>query len=536
MNVAQAPSFQGPLSLSALLANLSLSNCPPAASLPEIILCEGVSALRSALATAPSGILLVSPDRHALIQTVLICVPAAAIHPCTQPSPPQVSDFVLCLADVDAPCKQVEALVKGIFTRKAPHPILALASSATEVPPSLLRAGRLEKVVRLSGPSFDTRRKAWDWLLEHFAKNDQGFKYSRNASRELAQITPGCGLQDFAHIVYAILGNSERKRKNLTIDDIWDIVCNHRPLQGNAELDFVVGGGMNTSEGYSEQDWNAIGGYSATKELLQRLVEWPVRHRATFKRLGVEPSSGVLLHGAGGCGKTMLAVAFLKRLQHANWLHVSAPDLFSKYLGESEARVRQLFARARGLQPCVVFLDEVDTVGGWRGREDGTGVEKRVLGTLLTEMDGIEGGHVFVLACARSLDIIDPALLRPGRLDHLIEVGAPTFEDRIEVLRKALEEVPIGNEICEVPLSTNTRREEIITRVAGQTDKMTGADIKAICREAAMLAVGASDNVNRVLAEHFELAIKRVSDNRSSKNSKLITSSREIPTPESSRV
>lgn len=522
MSAAQAPSLQRPLSPSALLANLSLSDPQSVTPLPKVILREGVNAVRSALATAPSGVLLVSPDRHALIQTVLICSPTATIHPCTQLSLPQTFDSTLCLADVDAPCKQVEGLVKGIFTRRTAHPILALASSVTEVPSSLLRAGRLEKVIRLSGPSFDTRRKVWDWLLLHFAANNQGFEYSEDVSEKLAQITPGYSLHDFAHIVYTVLGNSERTQKSLTTDDIWEIVCNHRPLEGNAEFEFVVGGGMNTLEGYSERDWNSIGGYAVIKELLQRLVEWPVQYRATFKRLGVEPSRGILLHGAGGCGKTMLAVAFLKRLQHANWLHVSAPDLFSKYLGESEARVRQLFARARGLQPCVIFLDELDTVGGWREREDGTGVEKRVLGTLLTEMDGIEGGHVFVLGCARSLDLIDPALLRPGRLDHLIEVARPTFDDRKEILTKVLEDVPIGGKICEVTLSTRSRREEIITRIAKQTDRMTGADIKAICREAVMLAIGASNDVSAVLAEHFELATRRVSDNRGNENRKSL--------------
>lgn len=506
-----------PSSPSTLLANLSLSD-PPTEQLHEILLRESVAILQNALATTSSGILLISPDRRALLLTVLICIPTATIHPCTQPNTPQVSESILCLADVDAPSKQVEALLKGIFTRGTKHPIIALASSLAAVPPSLLRAGRFEKVVRLSAPSFEIRLKAWDWLLRYFFTGSQGSEFLEE-SRELTQITPGYGLRDFTRVVHAILESREQMGKDLEMDGIRETVRNLRPSEGSTELEFVVGDGMNTLDGYSDRDWDAIGGYAATKELLQRLVEWPVRHRVTFTRLGVDPPRGVLLHGSGGCGKTMLAVAFLRRLQHANWLHVSAPDLFSKYLGESEARVRMLFAKAKDLQPCVVFLDELDTVGGWRGREDDTGVEKRVLGTLLTEMDGVEGGQVFVLACARVLNLIDPALLRPGRLDHLVEVGKPTFEDRKEILRKATEGVPIGSDV-DVPLhDMKNERDDIMTRIAQQTAGMTGADLRAICREAAMLSMEVSDDVDIVLAQHFEFATKRVSCNRSKENS-----------------
>ncbi|KAI8927266.1 P-loop containing nucleoside triphosphate hydrolase protein [Entophlyctis helioformis] len=186
--------------------------------------------------------------------------------------------------------------------------------------------------------------------------------------------------------------------------------------------------------------WSRLGGYAKIKAKLSQLVSWPHQHPDVFARLGVKPAAGILLYGPTGCGKTMLVHATASEFQHELSTDASgcSNEIFSKYLGESEANIRALFAAARQLTPCIVFIDELDAIASRREwTEDGSGgVNERVLSTLLNEMDGVqERQGVVVMACTNRPEKLDDALLRPGRLDCHVHVGLPSESERQEILR-----------------------------------------------------------------------------------------------------
>lgn len=485
------------------LEKLTLADAP-ASSAQTILLAESVSTLSDALASSPSGLLLTGADRATRRQIVAVALPSITFVSCNQlgtdlPAEQPSGTPSTCLDDLDSPA--AEGFAKGLFTRRVGATTLALAADKRRVPASLLRAGRLEKVVHVVPPSRATREKAWGNILAGLRTIDGSVKGDEEKPRELADWSPGFGVTDFRLVLFNFLARCEGVPAGYAV--LKEVVAAHKPVTASGELDFVDASatiaGMDAAG-----DWGGIGGYCDVKETLIRLCEWPVRHAATFARLGVSPPRGVLLHGPRGCGKTRLALAFLKRLRHANWMHVNAPDVFSKYLGESEARVRALFERARNLAPCVVFIDELDAIGSDRtpgGDAGGTGVERRVLGSLLTELDGVTGGDVFVLACASEIGSIDPALLRPGRLDHLVEVGRPDLHDREEILRELLRNVPVGEPSREG--GDEAVKGEVIRRVAAAAAGMTGADLEALCREAAMVTMEQAEDPSFVEVDHF---------------------------------
>ncbi|RKO93158.1 P-loop containing nucleoside triphosphate hydrolase protein, partial [Blyttiomyces helicus] len=224
--------------------------------------------------------------------------------------------------------------------------------------------------------------------------------------------------------------------------------------------------------------WEDVGGYEQVKSRLIRLSTWPLEHPEAYNRLGVKPPSGILLYGPSGCGKTMLVHALVSG-SSMNFISVKGHEIFSKYLGESEASVRRLFAAARRLAPCLLFLDEVDTVGTRREwTDDGaTGVNERVLSTLLNEMDGVqERTGVLVVACTNRPDKIDDALLRPGRLDHHIYVPLPTYLDRRAIVEALARDRPDGRAGARLDPDVDPGR------VAGRTEGFTGADLAVLAR------------------------------------------------------
>merc|ERR1719181_407346 len=182
--------------------------------------------------------------------------------------------------------------------------------------------------------------------------------------------------------------------------------------------------------------WNDIGGLENVKRELQEVVQYPVEHPEKFEKFGMSPSKGVLFYGPPGCGKTLLAKAIANECQ-ANFISVTGPELLTMWFGESEANVRDIFEKARGSAPCVLFFDELDSIAGQRGGSsgDGGGAADRVINQILTEIDGVGSKkNVFVIGATNRPDIIDPALMRPGRLDQLIYIPMPDYESRLSVL------------------------------------------------------------------------------------------------------
>ncbi len=227
--------------------------------------------------------------------------------------------------------------------------------------------------------------------------------------------------------------------------------------------------------------WDDIGGLESIKQELREAVEWPLKYPKAFQRLGIEPPRGILLYGPPGTGKTLLAKAVANE-SRANFIGIRGPEVLNKWVGESEKRVREIFRKARQAAPTVIFIDEIDAIAPARGME-GDRVTDRLINQLLTEMDGIErNSGVIVIGATNRPDILDPALLRPGRFDRLILVPAPDEKARLEILKVHTRRVPLAEDV-------NLRE------LAKRTEGYSGADIEALVREAALTAM------RRVMAE-----------------------------------
>ncbi|XP_073305670.1 calmodulin-interacting protein 111 isoform X1 [Primulina huaijiensis] len=244
--------------------------------------------------------------------------------------------------------------------------------------------------------------------------------------------------------------------------------------------------------------WEDVGGQMEVKMQLMEAVEWPQKHKDAFKRIGTRPPTGILLFGPPGCSKTLLARAVASEAG-LNFLAVKGPELFSKWVGESEKAVRSLFAKARANAPSIIFFDEIDGLAIIRGKEsDGVSVGDRVMSQLLVELDGLQQrGSVTVIAATNRPDKIDPALLRPGRFDRLLFVGPPNKKDREDIFRVHLRRMPCSSDVC-------------ISELSLLTEGCTGADISLICREAAMTAIEENLLASEITMEHLKAGINQV--------------------------
>lgn len=245
-------------------------------------------------------------------------------------------------------------------------------------------------------------------------------------------------------------------------------------------------------------NWEDVGGQSEVKNQLMEAVEWPQKHQDAFKRIGTRPPTGVLMFGPPGCSKTLLARAVASEAG-LNFLAVKGPELFSKWVGESEKAVRSLFAKARANAPSIIFFDEIDGLAVIRGKEsDGVSVSDRVMSQLLVELDGLhQRVDVTVIAATNRPDKIDPALLRPGRFDRLLYVGPPNRTDREEIFHIHLRKIPCSSDIS-------------IKELSSLTEGFTGADISLVCREAAVAAIEECLDASEITMKHLKTAIEQV--------------------------
>jgi len=250
-------------------------------------------------------------------------------------------------------------------------------------------------------------------------------------------------------------------------------------------------------------------------------VSYPVEHADKFAKFGMKPSKGTLFYGPPGCGKTLLAKAIANECQ-ANFISIKGPELLTMWFGESEANVRDVFEKARAAAPCVLFFDELDSIASARGGSsgDGGGAADRVINQILTEIDGVSAKkNVFIIGATNRPDIIDPALLRPGRLDQLVYIPMPDLGSRMAILKSCLRKSPVHPDVN-------------LQYIAQHTEKFTGADLTEICQRAAKLAiresisreaererlrlesgggmedVEAEDPVPMIMPTHFEEAVR----------------------------
>ncbi|MEK6972558.1 MAG: CDC48 family AAA ATPase [archaeon] len=268
--------------------------------------------------------------------------------------------------------------------------------------------------------------------------------------------------------------------------------------------------------------WSDIGGLEETKQKLIEAIEWPLKHPEDFKKAGIKPAKGILLYGPSGCGKTLLAKAVANESE-ANFISVKGPELISKWVGESEKHVREIFKKARQVSPSIIFFDEFDAISKMRGLSLSDATEK-VVNQLLTELDGIEElEQVMVIAATNRPDLIDSALLRPGRIDMKIEVQMPDEKARLNIFKVHTKNMPLTKEVN-------------IESFAKETEGFTGADIEGICREAGMDALrlhryGKRENIE-VTANEFKKIIKEAKKSKGiSQNAKPDANSDENADP-----
>jgi transitional endoplasmic reticulum ATPase len=254
--------------------------------------------------------------------------------------------------------------------------------------------------------------------------------------------------------------------------------------------------------------WDDVGGLEDTKRLLRELLEWPMAYGDLFAEAGLKPLKGVLLCGPPGCGKTLLAQAAASATQ-VNFISVKGPALMSKYVGESERAVREVFQKAKQAAPCLVFFDEIDALVPRRGSgATDAGVSERVVGQFLAELDGVEKlTGVLVLAATNRRDMVDPALLRAGRFDVVVEIALPNEKERLAILQVQVRGKPVSNDVK-------------LEALAASTSGQTGADLGAICNRAALNAIreritqtqdagegSVSSSPLIIEARHFEAAV-----------------------------
>ena len=242
--------------------------------------------------------------------------------------------------------------------------------------------------------------------------------------------------------------------------------------------------------------WSDIGGVSAAVDKLKEGIELPMKNPAAFHRLGIRPAKGFLLYGPPGTGKTLLAKAVAKEAE-ANFISMKSSDLLSKWYGESEQQIARMFRRARAVAPCVIFIDEIDSLVPARGSGSGEPqVTGRVVNTILAEMDGLEElQSVVVIGATNRPTLVDPALLRPGRFDELVYVGTPDKKGREHILSIHTRDMPMA---ADVELAT----------IAGKTERFTGADLEDVVRRAGLNALRRVGNdVSEVSAIDFEEAL-----------------------------
>jgi len=364
--------------------------------------------------------------------------------------------------------------------------VVAATSRLEGVDPSLRRPGRFDMEVEIGVPGVKQREEILSGMLEEL---DDEHKLEPEEVNKLASDTHGFVGADIQALLSLALVAAIDDKTNITMDHFMRVRSNVKP---SAMREVMVE--------VPQVTWADIGGLDDLKLKLRQAVEWPIKHPEVFTRMGISAPRGLLMYGPPGCSKTMIAKA-LANESGLNFLSIKGPELFSKWVGESEKAVREVFRKARQVKPSIVFFDEIDAIGGARGGGGGGGggkVGDRVLAQLLTEMDGVEGlTGVTVVAATNRPDMMDQALLRPGRLDRVVYVPLPDMDTRRKVLEVHTKSIPLGEK---VDLET----------VAARTEGYSGAEVAAVCNEAALAALEQSVTAIVVTEEHFETALSNL--------------------------
>jgi transitional endoplasmic reticulum ATPase len=409
---------------------------------------------------------------------------------------------------------QLLALMDGLEPR-GQVVVIGATNRPNSIDPALRRGGRFDREIEIGMPSREGR-------FEIFQIHTRGMPLTPDVDlKKLADLTHGFTGADITELCKEAAMKALRRilpeidfeaefipadvlsKLVVTADDFQDAL---RFVEPSALREVVIETPNVT--------WDDIGGLKDLKQELKEAIEWPLKHADVFKEAGAKSPKGIMLCGPSGAGKTLLAKAVAKESE-ANFIHVKGPALMNKFVGESEKGVREIFRKAKQTAPCIIFFDEIDALVPKRG----SGItdahsSERVISQFLTEMDGLEELRgVMILAATNRIDIIDPAMLRPGRFDLILQVPPPDAEARLEIFKI---------HSAKNPLAKNISFEKLVE----QTEGYTGADIEAVCREATMRAIRRFLNESRkqgsegkppkliVIMEDMQESIKKMNEHR----------------------
>lgn len=393
---------------------------------------------------------------------------------------------------------QLLAIMDGLQSRGRVV-VLAASNIPNVLDPALRRPGRFDREIEIGVPDKDSRLNvikihtrhmplADDVDLKEIANLTHGFVGADLAAltKEAAMVVLRRILPDLHLDEEEPIPNEVLEKLQITRADIKEALKFVRPSalrEVFVEIPNIT--------------WDHVGGLKDVKQELIEAVEWPLKHPQAFKRLGVKPPKGILLYGPPGTGKTMLAKAVANQSE-ANFILVKGPELLSKWIGESEKAVRKVFDKARQAAPTIIFFDEIDSLAPRRGAASDSKVTERVVNQLLTEMDGLEDlNDVVIVGATNRPDILDTALLRPGRFDRIILTPAPDEKTRHEIFRVHTKGMKLSKDVD-------------IKALAAKAEGYVGADIESICREAAILALRDDLKTKSISMSYFDKAFDKV--------------------------
>jgi len=370
--------------------------------------------------------------------------------------------------------------------------VVATTNRPHTLDPALRRPGRFDREIEIGIPDACGRHKILEVMLRKMPHQLTGEETKRIAERthgfvgaDLLALVREAGLRAIKRSLASSIRTEEMR---LEPDDIAQALLTVRP-SAMRELHIET----------PRVTWADIGGQREVKQRLVETLSWPSKYPDTFDRLGIRPIRGILLYGPPGCSKTLIAKALASE-SDMNFIAIKGSDVFNKFLGESEKAIRDLFRKARAASPSIIFIDEIDSIAMARGSDDdgGGGVGDRVLTSLLVEMDGIEELRgVLVLAATNRPAAIDPALMRPGRLDRILYVGPPDLASRAEILAINFRKMAVHPDVD-------------VQALAALTDGYTGAEIVAVCQDAAINAMHRDTHASCIEHQDFVRALAAI--------------------------
>ena len=395
---------------------------------------------------------------------------------------------------------QLLTLMDGLKTR-GKVVVIAATNLPDTIDPALRRPGRFDREIEIGVPDVNDRKEILqvhtrgmpiteDVNISHYASKTHGY-----SGADLEALCKEAGMKALRRVLPDIRGD---------IEITPDILNKLEVTKNDFDLAFLEVEPSAMREALVEVPtikWSDIGGLKEIKQRLQEAVEWPLKYPEVFKKINVDGPKGILLFGPPGCGKTLLAKAVATESE-ANFIAVRGPELISKWVGESEKGIRKIFSKARQVAPAIIFFDEIDSIAPRRGQETGAKVTERMVNQLLTEMDGVESlERVIVIAATNRPDILDEALLRPGRFDVIVEIPLPDKESRLDILKIHSKGMPL--------------KDVNINDLVELTEGFTGADIKSLVREAGLNAIRKSlDKTEYVTNEDFKEALAKVKSSK----------------------